>query len=301
MKHKSAKNNMESQSPYQRVSVVIVTHNSKKVITNCLKSIPKEVKIYLVDNASKDSTSEGLAAQFQNLEVINSPVNLGFGRGNNLALEKVTTKFALLLNPDTVLGDNAIEKLLIAADEYPNAAIIGPSLFYEDGRIQESYRNMPFDRESRKKSPYIIPDGDLCADCLSGAAMLLRMDVFRKIGFFDPKIFLFYEDDEICMRAKTAGYSLILASSARVMHLYGQSSPPSYKYTYIKNWHTIWSRLYLENKYNGKSSSFHLAFNIFMKNFLKSFFYLATGNLLKSARSSGQFMGAISFARGKVV
>jgi len=288
---------MQKNKDSKRVTVVIVAHNSAKVIEKCLKSIPDQIKVIVVDNASRDKSAEIVKAARPDAVVIKSAKNLGFGRGNNLALEKVQTEFAFALNPDTVMRSDTIENLLITADKYPDAAIVAPIMFFEDGTIQKTYKNSVFSRESGK-SKYIIPEGALCAEFLSGAAMLMRMNLFRKIGFFDPKIFLFYEDDDICLKVSEAGYSLVQTPEASLVHLMGKSSPPSAKYIYIKNWHIMWSRLYLEKKYKGSRAVQILIMKEILLQLGKSVGHLFTFNNNKIIKSCARLVAIVAFILG---
>jgi N-acetylglucosaminyl-diphospho-decaprenol L-rhamnosyltransferase len=288
---------MQKHGSSKKVSIVIVTHNSAAVIEKCLASIPAGIKTYIVDNDSKDATVD-IVNKSATKTILLKSKNIGFGRANNLALEKVTTEFSLLLNPDTVLQPNSIQKLLEAADKYPDAAIIAPMLYHEDGSLQQSYKTTVFRRE-RSNAKYIEPEGDLCAESLSGAVMLLRMACFKKIGFFDPEIFLFYEDDDICIKASAAGHSLVLTPDAKITHLMGRSSPPSLKYVYLKNWHMMWSRLYLEKKYKGAFCAKSLAMQLFYLSAGKVLVYLVIFNTDKVAKYLSKAMGAGAFLLGK--
>jgi N-acetylglucosaminyl-diphospho-decaprenol L-rhamnosyltransferase len=287
---------MQKHGSSKQVSIVIVTHNSAGVIEKCLGSVPAGIKVYFVDNDSSDGTVDLVNKSSTKAILINSK-NIGFGRANNLALEKVKTEYALLLNPDTILQPDSIEKLLDAADKYPESAIIAPMLYHEDGRLQQSYKTTVFSRE-KNKTKYIEPEGDLCAECLSGAVMLLRLSCFKKIGFFDPEIFLFYEDDDLCLKARGAGYSLVLTPQAKITHLMGRSSPPSLKYIYLKNRHMMWSRLYLEKKYNGAFCSKLLAVQSLYLSVFKAFVYLLTFNQDKAAKYLSKSSGAFAFLLG---
>jgi N-acetylglucosaminyl-diphospho-decaprenol L-rhamnosyltransferase len=288
---------MQKRSSSKKVSIVIVTHNSEAVIAECLKSIPDGVLTYVVDNASNDSTCKIVSQQMPKAKLIASDINLGFGRANNLALANVTKEFCLLLNPDTVLEADSIAKMLGTMERHAEAAIVAPTLYHEDGSIQQSYKTSVFNRE-KNKAKYTEPSGDLCAQCLSGAVMLLRMKCFKKIGFFDPKIFLFYEDDDLCLKIRDAGYSLVLTPEARVMHLMGRSSPPSLKYIYLKNQHMTWSRLYIEQKYKKRSSARIRAIKEMYIYILKTLYYSLLLNKNKTARSWGRVSGALSFIFG---
>jgi GT2 family glycosyltransferase len=285
---------MQKNQDIKRVTVVIVTHNSQQVIGRCLGSIPADFNVLIVDNASGDSTVQAAKDARPDVVIINSARNLGFGRGNNLALAKVQTEFAFALNPDTVMNEDTIANLLRTADKYPDAAIIAPIMFFEDGKIQKTYKKSVFSRESNK-SKYIIPEGDLCAEFLSGAAMLLRMQLFIKIGFFDPEIFLFYEDDDICLKVRKAGYSLVQTPSARLVHLMGKSSPPGARYIYIKNWHIMWSRLYLEQKYKGKNAAHILATKEMVLQLGKSICHLLTFDNKKKIKSISRLVAIVAF------
>lgn len=288
---------MQKSKASKRVTVITVLHNSAAVIERCLKSIPSGVMVYVVDNASTDDCAELAKQARPDAIIIKSASNLGFGRANNLALAKVRTEFSFVLNPDTVMQPDTIDRLLAAADRHEDSAIIAPTMFFEDGTIQKTYKNSVFMREVYK-SDYITPEGDLCAECLSGAAMLLRMSLFRKIGFFDPKIFLFYEDDDICMKVREAGYSLVQTPDASLIHLMGKSSPPSYKYIYIKNWHMMWSRLYLEKKYKGSGAATNLASKEMLLQLGKAIGHLLTLNNEKTIKSGARVLAVMAFMLG---
>lgn len=290
---------MKKNDASQRITVVTVLYNSKAVIEKCLKSIPEGVAVYVVDNASTDGCGEVAKAARPGINLIRSDKNLGFGRGNNLALDKVITEFALVLNPDTVMQEDTLDKLLATAERYEDAAIIAPTMFFEDGTIQKTYKTSVFARETTK-SAYIKPEGDLCADCLSGAAMLLRVKFFKKIGFFDPKIFLFYEDDDICLKARKAGYALVITPDSNLVHLMGKSSPSTYKNIYLKNWHMMWSRLYLEKKYNGSKAANDLSIKEMVKQSLKAIGHLFALDSRKSVKSVARLVAVMAFICGTV-
>lgn len=289
---------MQEDKTSKRFSIVIVTHNSSSVIGQCLASIPNNIRIIVVDNNSSDNTVGIIKKSFPAVEIIKCRINLGFGRANNLALQKVKTEFALLLNPDTVIEENLLDNLFAKANEYTDAAIIAPELYHEDGSLQKSYKTSVFHRE-KHRSTYIKPDGDLCAECVSGAVMLLRMRCFNDKIFFDRNIFLFYEDDDICMRARKNGYSVVFTPHVRVKHLMGRSSPVTGKYIYIKNLNMIWSRLYMEQKYGNFVSLATLFLKTFCNNFFKSCFYLLTFNKKKLIKYCAGVVAAFLFMTGK--
>ncbi len=273
-----------------RTTIIIVTYNSSSVIGRCLQSIPPSILVYLVDNASTDTTVQIVKETKPDAKIIENRKNIGFGCANNLALLKVQTEFAMLLNPDTVLYNDTILNLENVADTYKDAAIIAPIMFFEDGKPQIMYKNSVFKREKEKKKSNILPEGDICTECLSGAAMLIKVKMFKKIGFFDPKIFLFYEDDDICLKARQQGFALILTPNAKLIHLMGKSSPITNKSIYFKNWHMMWSRLYLEQKYNGKAKANNLAVKELVKQSIKAIGHMLSFNNDKIIKSFARLM-----------
>jgi N-acetylglucosaminyl-diphospho-decaprenol L-rhamnosyltransferase len=104
-------------------------------------------------------------------------------------------------------------------------------LFNEDGSNQQNFKTNVFKRECNR-SIFTVPEGNISVEYLSGAVMLLRMSCFRNQDFFDPDIFLFYEDDDICLACKGRGYELIFTPFSRAIHLMDQSSPQTYTHLY---------------------------------------------------------------------
>ncbi|MGE0754553.1 MAG: glycosyltransferase family 2 protein, partial [Alphaproteobacteria bacterium] len=212
--------------PNAPITAIIVTFNSQDVLAGCLCALraePEVARIIVVDNCSTDDTCELVQGKFPDVELVENPRNLGFGWANNIGLEKVTTPYALLINPDAVLQQGALHALLKAASRYHDAAILAPQLADGNGHIHKSYKRSVFAREAWRDN-YCEPGGDLCAEFLSGAVWLLNIKHMRSVGFFDTQLFLYYEDDDMCLRARRAGFGLVLVQSARAIHDMGNSS-----------------------------------------------------------------------------
>ncbi len=240
----------------QPVTVILVSYNSAFVIGEAIASVirdPLVAQVIVVDNASSDNTREIVRADFPQVVIVESPDNLGFGRANNLALQRTKTEFALLLNPDAALEPGALAALLEAATRHEDAALLAPLLHDEQGNTLASFNRDLFVR--RRKMPFIEPEGDTCADFLSGAAWLLRMAAYTHVGGFDPALFFYCEDDDLCLRLRQAGYSLVLAPEARALHRLGKSSAPTPESERFRLYHFTRSRLYMERKYRGKLRS----------------------------------------------
>ncbi|MCC7259714.1 MAG: glycosyltransferase family 2 protein [Alphaproteobacteria bacterium] len=233
------------------VTAIIVTHNSARVIGDCLRSLPMDAPITVVDNASTDDTLDCIHALRPDAAVHALHYNIGFGRANNLALEHVKTEYALLLNPDARLEGEALAQLCAALDAHPEAAASGPDLSTgshtpDERRCREdpgTHDGIP-DNPSGFRDMWSVP-------FLSGAAVLLRVEAVRGIGGFDPRIFLYFEDDDLCRRLRRAGHTLLSVSGARVVHLNRSSSPDTPRIIFRRGFHYGWSRIYMSRKYGG--------------------------------------------------
>lgn len=239
------------------VTAVFVTFNSQSVIGDALlaaQGCRQVSNVIVVDNASTDKTVELIESEFPDVQLVKNAENIGFGRANNVGLALVDTEFAFVLNPDTLPNDEAVQSLMSTAGSRPEAAILGPSLV--ETNIAVKVRTG--DLWSLKKT-VIPPDQEVDVDFLSGAAMLIRISHFTQIGFFEDGIFLFFEDDAICMKARRAGHTLVYSSKAVIPHAKGQSSPPRAELIGLKQCHFVWSRIYLERFKFGDAAATRLA------------------------------------------
>lgn len=234
----------------ERVTYLLVAYHSARILSRALPSLATAPHVVVVDNGSTDDTVEVVKRLLPQARLVAAGANLGFGRANNLGLEHVRTPFALLLNPDCILAPDALQELVAAAERYPDAVIVGPKLFDAPGVPSMSFRRAFYERQPKGVTE---AEGDLCADFLTGTAMLLNMAAMRRIGFFDPWFFLYFEDDDLCLRVRRAGGSLVLAAHAVGEHLVQQSSPSSRRNRFRRVYcHTL-SKIYIERKYLGRA------------------------------------------------
>lgn len=282
---------------FETLTVILVSYNSRDILRQTAPPLRDLAHVVIVDNASDDDTVAVAQALLPNSTVHASPVNLGFGRANNVALEQATTPFALLLNPDCRFDPAMVQRLLDAAARYPNAAILAPCLHDARGKAQVAYDG-PF--WQRGGPPYLEPSGDLCADFLPGAALLLRLERFRDVGYFDPAIFMYYEDDDLCLRLRRAGHALVLVQDATLEHLVGQSSRRTLRLLHRKYFHEMASRLYVWSKYRGRAPALKLAAKLALTNLLKLPLFALTFNGHMTVRSLGRVQAALkAFVRIK--
>ena len=222
-------------------NIVIVTYNSESTIVSCLKSILEstvDTKVTVVDNNSKDRTVSVIKKNTPSVILIENKSNLGFGSAMNLGVKEIEGRYFFLLNPDTKIIRGALANMITYMENHPDVGILGPKLIHFDGSVQKEMTPFPtlvsevltllkFHRLPIFKFA-VYPNYDYEktreAEHLMGAALLVRKEVFDKIGFFDEKFFLWFEETDLEKRAKEAGFKLIYYPQAVVKHLVGHST-----------------------------------------------------------------------------
>jgi GT2 family glycosyltransferase len=221
-----------------KLSIVILSYNTKDLTLACLRSVileykkeleKKELQIIIVDNNSSDNSVENIKQLFHGrdyLTLIESRENLGFGKGCNLGAKKASGKYILFLNSDTEILDKGFISMTKYLEDNPKVAILGGKLENSDSSIQASagkFYNlfnlflMVLGLERLgflRSSPSIIKK----VDWVSGACMMVRQDIFEKLSGFDEKLFMYMEDMEICFRAKKLGYETYFHPNVKLKH-----------------------------------------------------------------------------------
>ena len=291
---------------WRRITVVSVTHHSAAVIGQCMTAVRSAPNIIIVDNASDDETLEIVKRTVPHARIIPNVVGTGYGTAANLGIEAADTEFVLMLNPDAFMSDHAVDRLLEAADQFPEAAMFSPAhrspdgvltLTHDVGLFERKHVPAPYDKRSNEPAP----EGDLCADFVSGAVNLIRKSAIDKVGGFDPQIFLYYDDDDICFRMRRAGYPIIHVPDAEVHHVDGGSVRPHVGYVWEKFWNHGWSRLYIEKKYQGAPSAFILGLGHILRFGFKCLIRMllpTRNNRRKAFRDLARLFGTLAFMFG---
>ena len=208
---------------------------------DCLNSIHKTVtdidrEIYVVDNNSIDGSQEAVKDEFPDVKLIENETNTGFSHANNLALKMMQGRFAVLLNSDAVLKENAIKKLLAFMTNTPCAGIAGVQLLNEDGTRQNSIDNFPsteteiFNKSilrlffpGKYPSKNRLYQNPIEVDSVIGACMIVRKEAIEEVGVFDEDYFIFLEETDWCFRMYKKGWKVYHVPDAEVFHLSGHS------------------------------------------------------------------------------
>lgn len=224
-----------------RVSVIIVTYKSTSELPGCVESLLQQsvpVEVFLVDNASPDNTPQVVAeyaARHENIHAILNQENLGLAAGNNSPLGRCGGDYVLMLNPDTVLRGNCLERMVELLDRNQDVGVVGPKNLYEDGTPHVTahrhwgvlqvilWRVIPY-RVSRQLYDRFSSYSRQDPLFVSGSCLLLRRRIFEQIGGYDPEYFLTIEDVcDLCIRARQTGCRIAFLPDAEVFHFSGRS------------------------------------------------------------------------------
>lgn len=230
------------------VSAVVLNYRRPDQTEQCVVSLLQQtlqpLEIILVDNASGNDSRGRLSILKQKypgkIRLIETPENLGYGQGNTIGIRYARGDFILIVNPDTEPEPDALETMVRYLESNPDVGIVGPQLVHYDGAIRDSYRTFPTpidliikrtplrhvfkERMIRylqwDRNPHQMRD----VDWLVGACLLMRKDFFTELGGFDPRIFLFLEDTDLCRRCWEAGKRVVYLPEAKAKDGYQRLS-----------------------------------------------------------------------------
>ncbi len=229
------------------VSIIVISYNTREMTLECLSSVVNETidcpyELIVVDNNSQDGSPEAIAELFPNIKLMALKDNLGFAKANNLAAEQASGDYYLLLNPDTIVLDRAIDRIVEFAKERPDAGIWGGRTFYGDKSLN------PYScwRQTTLWSLFcqvsgianLFPQSALFnseayggwqrdtireVDIVTGCFFLITKELWTDLKGFDPEFFMYGEEADLCLRAAKKGYSPIVTPEAGIVHYGGAS------------------------------------------------------------------------------
>ena len=229
-----------------KLSIVIVCWNDLKVIRDCLRSIYAEThaiefEVIVSDNGSTDGSVEFIRQNYLQVILIENRANLGFSKGNNVGIRASRGEYVLILNPDTIIHDGALDKWIKFADRHPEAGGLGCRVLNPDGSYQGSARPFPTIWRDLIAALYLRPlayvsdrfisdtytgwqgHTERLIDWQSGCCVMFRGDLIKRLGGFDEQFFYHYEEVDLCRRFWQAGYPILYTPEASITHLGGQS------------------------------------------------------------------------------
>ncbi len=250
------------------LSIVILNWNVRKLLDRCLASLRSKhyaLEIIVVDNASRDDSVAMMRTKYPQVNLIVNPDNRGFTGGNNQGIEVSRGRYVMVLNPDTEVLADALDRLVRYLDDHPEIGVLGPQLLNPDRSIQSSRRRFPTLATGFFESTWlqgvapkrilthyymddVPPDHTHEVDWLNGACTVFRREMIDRVGVYDAQNFFMYSEElDLCRRVKEAGWKIVYLPEAQVIHYVGQSSDQvvaarhiyfqTSKVHYFRKWH----------------------------------------------------------------
>ena len=282
----------------QTLSVVIVTFKSEHVIHDCIQSISDQIKIIVVDNSNDKKFKENIEKKYHNVECILSSSNLGMGSGNNLGLKRVKTDYAIILNPDTILDQNSIEKIIKDSVNLKSFAILAP--LSDDTK----YPNYKLDKKSllnvNDNTPFKVKSVDGFAMVLN-LIRIKQLENFKDNNYFDENFFMYLENDDLCKRLIDLNENIYVIPKSKVKHLGAKAVNDEHKHEVelSRNWHWMWSKFFYNKKHFGFLFAFLNGFPNFLSAVLKFLFYFYLNKIKKKQIYLQRILGFVNALIGK--
>ena len=235
----------------KKVFIIILNYNGGEDTVKCLTSLSEakildQAKIIIVDNASTDNSVELIKKNFPSIKIIQNKKNLGFAGGNNVGIKDALQRgadYALLLNTDTLVKKNILTSLVKHLESDETFGIAAPAIefkinnesLYDLGGKVNWFTGRTTHNDVKKIPSWKEP---IKVEFVTGACMLIKKEVFEKIGLLDERFFMFFEDADFCLRARKAGYSTWVVPEAQIYHKLSASvnkTPKKYQYLLKSN------------------------------------------------------------------
>jgi len=255
------------------LSICIVSWNISKKLIECLGSIYKHskdlnIEVLVFDNASSDNTVEMIKNNFPQITLIENQTNIGFGRGNNVAINKSNGNYVLLINPDILIVEPCLKKMIKSLETLPQAGVIGCKLVNIDGSIQKSYfekfptpiSELFWGMMLHKIFNYpLYSTTNITSNTeiawIVGGCMMLRREVIAELKGFDERFFMYGEDIDLCFRIKNMGLKSYYLPNIKMLHYHGVSSKKQKKRYFAAVMQREAMKIFMEKHY-GESTAF---------------------------------------------
>ncbi len=241
------------------MAICIVNYNTCEQLRSCLESViyETEKEIIVIDNGSSDGSQEMVQAEFPTLLLKELDYNIGYGAAADLGISLSTSPYILLLNSDTILQSDTLDRLSEYLDENPKAGIVGPRLINKNGNLQPSCFPMPsplqifLDVSHINQLIHQIPfvkeqsfrtwshNHNRSVPWVQGAVLVLRREAYDAVRGFDKAFFMYYEEVDLCRRLSNAGWETHFSPVTDVIHIGGASTNQQYAKMELQYWASL--------------------------------------------------------------
>lgn len=251
----------ESQKPTPLCSAVVVSIYSYSKLPVCLDVLKKhgafgQLEVIVVNNSRDDQEDVSRVCDERGVAYVQNASNIGFGRACNMGARQATGEFLMFLSPDVRISHESVSMLLKLAKANETIVAIGPLQRSSSGPIYGKRRvvGQPSNLAASPIRSVQAAEALLDTKFLSCGALLVRKSAFDQIGGFDSQLFLFHEDDDLCLRLSALG-QLAYAAGVVALHDWGTSTPALAKVTYARSWHLGFSKVHVLRKHHGKQAA----------------------------------------------
>jgi len=275
----------------KNITVLILTfHTPENIILDCLNSIDKDVKILIVENSETFVHKNKILSKFNNVEILCTGKNLGYGGGNNFGINTVKTDYILILNPDVVCGKDFFTNLSDVIEESKDFTIIGCQYLQDKIFMPAGF----FDNKENEEFTKCFKNDEINdlvkVDWVTGCSMLLNLKKFDNKKIFDENFFLYFEEFDLCKSLKKKGEKVYSSKKLKIHHLGFKSSfeeNSSYRKSInrLREWHWMWSTFYFYKK----NFSYLYAFKKILGKLLKSAFKVILYSLLLNQKEKEKY------------
>ena len=276
----------------QNLSIVIVTLRSEKVIDRCISSINKNLPIIVVENSDNLKFKNYLENNYKNVQCILSKENLGTGTGYNIGIKFSKTDYVYVINPDITLQVNALDEIFLASKKLDDFSILSPI---------SSDVNFPNYRMIKEKKNYEEKNLPFKVQYVDGFSMLLNKKKFKNNNYFDENFFMYWENNDICIRVINDGGSVFIVPKAKIKHLGAKAVDPKFfkEIELSRNWHWMWSTFNYHRKYKGFFISLLIVLPKLISAIIKILIYTLILNKEKKKIYYQRLSGLINAIMGK--
>ena len=285
-----------SQYKNKDLTIIIVIYNSTDKIIDLLHQL-NNFEIIIVNNGKNEHVISKIKAHKNVKSIISKEKNIGFGRGVNFAFENIDSKYFLVLNPDMLINENDILKLLDIIINDKSCGIVSPLISSDSdsfGAFPEKGKGVERNLNQIKCSKMLVentPSGNCCVDVTKGCVLLINSEFFKKVGMFNEKFFLFWEEIDLCKKFRKAKLSVILVPEIKVIHEEGTSSKNNLSNFIIRTFNKEISPLIY---FKSKKLNLNLLVKI-LKYFFRTFSYLIILNLKNSLKNFLKLIATLSY------
>ena len=271
------------------LTFVIVTFNSRKVIFDCLDSLPKDFHKLIIENSSDKELKKELEQNYDKTRVILS-TNIGMGAANNIGILESNTQYVYVLNPDVILNKETLLNINSSISTLKNFAILSP--------VSD---NLSFPNFKSKKQNKLVDDKIEKVEEIDGYSMIINKNYFNDNFYFDEKFFMYLENVDLCLRAKNQGGNLLICTNSKINHLGAKGVDEKFfeEVELSRNWHWMWSKFYFDKKHKGFYLSLIMGIASLLFNFLKYLVYIVRLNNHKKRIYFMRVSGLVNSMLGK--